>query len=209
MYKQLSAEQQEKIINTAICEFADKGYSNSSVSRIAKGAGVSVGVIYKYYEDKAALFNACIKKSIALLVDSLKTAGEAGGSLYDIMRRVIRSNISFAKSDPDYIRMYHTIVSGDTPEDASNITKEIEKAAADTYISAVERAKKHGEIRADVDTGALAMFFDNMMMMLHFSYACDYYKERYQMYVGEDIFDKDSWMEEQLMLFFRNGFGTL
>ena len=38
-------------------------------------------------------------------------------------------------------------------------------------------------------------------MMLHFSYACDYYKDRFREYCGDDIMDKDEHVREQLMKF--------
>ena len=60
IYKKLSDEQQTNLIRAGIKEFADKGFSGANLSKIARNAGLSVGVIYKYYEDKNALFLACV-----------------------------------------------------------------------------------------------------------------------------------------------------
>ena len=40
-------------------------------------------------------------------------------------------------------------------------------------------------------------------MMLQFSYACGYYRERFKIYAGEDIFKQDDFVVEQFMKFFR------
>ena len=42
MLKKLTEEQQARLIDTAILEFADKGFKGAGLSRIAKNAGVSV-----------------------------------------------------------------------------------------------------------------------------------------------------------------------
>ena len=55
MLKKLTESQQAQIIDKAVLEFAEKGYKGAGLSTIARNAGVSVGVIYKYYADKGAL----------------------------------------------------------------------------------------------------------------------------------------------------------
>ena len=46
---------QKKIIEVAITSFAEKGYSNTSTSEIAKKAGVAEGTIFKHYGTKENL----------------------------------------------------------------------------------------------------------------------------------------------------------
>ena len=207
MHKQLTEEQLEQILAVAIHEFGNKGYTNSSIGQIAKLSKVSVGVIYKYYEDKAALFFACIEKSLALLSDTLSSVEKQGGDLESLIRGVIRNNILFAKEHPDHIRMYHVITTGDAPIDAAALTIEIEKATACTYKEVISKAKSEGVIHGSIRPEEFAFFFDNLMMMLHFSYACDYYKERLKLYSGEEIFSYDEKMEEAMLEFLIGGFG--
>ena len=64
MLKPLTKEQTDSILRIAAEEFADKGFAGTAISSIAKKAGVSVGVIYKYYAGKEDLFNACVAKSL-------------------------------------------------------------------------------------------------------------------------------------------------
>ncbi len=206
MHKQLTDEQLEVILKVAIDEFASKGYTNSSISQIAKLSGVSVGVIYKYYEDKAALFGACINKSLNLLTTTLSTVEESGGSLEDMIRGLIKNNISFAKEHPEYIRMYHAITTGDAPISSSALTIEIEKYTADAYKEVISKAKSEGVIQGSIRPEEFAFFFDNLMMMLHFSYACDYYIERMKLYCGDEIFDLDERVCDSLLDFIKRGF---
>lgn len=46
----------EKIIDTAIQLFAEQGFHNTSISKIAEAAGVSKGLMYNYFTSKDELF---------------------------------------------------------------------------------------------------------------------------------------------------------
>lgn len=48
------------ILNGAIIEFFEHGYHNANMRRIADSAGITVGNIYRYFENKEALFNSVL-----------------------------------------------------------------------------------------------------------------------------------------------------
>ncbi len=48
------------ILTGAIQEFFDNGYQNANMRRIADSANITVGNIYRYFENKEALFNAVL-----------------------------------------------------------------------------------------------------------------------------------------------------
>ena len=52
MLKKLTEEQQQAILDSAIEEFGRNGLERAQIGSIAKKAGLSVGVIYKYYRNK-------------------------------------------------------------------------------------------------------------------------------------------------------------
>lgn len=56
----LKEEVKKRIIDSALQEFKEKGYINSSIRTIAKNAGIASGNIYRYFESKDELFNKII-----------------------------------------------------------------------------------------------------------------------------------------------------
>ena len=50
-----------KILEAAVALFAEKGLSGTSTKDIAKEAGVSVGLMYHYYQTKEEMFSAIIE----------------------------------------------------------------------------------------------------------------------------------------------------
>ena len=51
----------EEIIDAALAEFAEVGYSAASMARIAARAGIARSTIYLYYADKEALISAAFE----------------------------------------------------------------------------------------------------------------------------------------------------
>lgn len=70
MAQYLKDEVQQRISQAALEAFARTGYPNASVAAIARAAGVSTGNVYRYYENKEALFRAVLP---AAFVTQLRT----------------------------------------------------------------------------------------------------------------------------------------
>jgi TetR/AcrR family transcriptional regulator len=55
-FMSLDSEKQDRIINAAIKEFAQKGYDSASTNEIVKEAGISKGLLFHYFKNKKQLF---------------------------------------------------------------------------------------------------------------------------------------------------------
>lgn len=203
MLKKLSEEKLSELLECGISEFAEKGMSASMVS-IAKRADMSVGVIYKYYADKDAFFLACVRHSLNALENALGDIASKADKPLNYARNIIKTLQYFSAEHGDYTRMYHRIT--DTSEYAPELAKEIEGFTSRLYTEFISAAQASGDIRKDIDPGLFAFFFDNLLMMLQYSYCCPYYKERFKMYGGDGILGKDDYVTEQLLKFMESAF---
>ena len=208
MLKPLTKEQTDKILSIAAEEFADKGFAGTAIGSVARKAGVSVGVIYKYYAGKEDLFNACVSKSLESMEEVLDMTGNDGGSLMDMIGNLISRMQGFARENPEYIRLYHQITVSGSPAGKTQTAELIESSTARIYEDFIKRASETGEIRNDIDPAAFAFLIDDLLMMLHFSYACDYYKDRFRIYFGEDADNKDEAVREQMLKFIGAALGA-
>ena len=216
MLKKLTEDQQALIIEKATCEFAEKGYKGAGLSTIAGNAGVSVGVIYKYYADKEELFGACIRKSIDYLDEALRQASGKGSgsgadgadrSLPEMIRALVSQTQVACREHPEYFRMYHQITTGDDAQQAKQLAGIIERPSAKAYKDAIRKAREEGLIDGQLDAGAGAFFFDNLMMMLHYAYSCTYYTARMDIYCGKKLAASEKKMADQMVRFILNGLG--
>ncbi len=119
--------------------------------------------------------------------------------------RLIEALQKHAREQRDCIRLYNRLAAGGIPG-GERLVEEIEGLTAKLYTGFMETAKRDGTARPDMDAGLFAFFFDNLLMMLQFSYTCDYYRERFRLYCGEDMMGQDEYVREELLKFFRSAF---
>ena len=63
-FEMLRESSKERIESASLELFAHNGYGHTSISQIAKAAGISKGLMYNYYESKEALLQALLKKGL-------------------------------------------------------------------------------------------------------------------------------------------------
>lgn len=206
MLKKLSEEKLNEILETGIAEFAEKGSEQANINVIAKKSGVSVGVLYKYYVNKDGFFEACLRHSLSTLE---RVIGDVLKGEYKILVRaekLIRAVQRSAKDQSNYNVLYHEITAGRCKKYAPLLVKQIEGISSEAYGSFIAQAQASGDIRSDMNPRLFAFFFDSLLMMLQFSYCCEYYRERFKLYCGADIFSDDEKVVSELLKFFESAF---
>ncbi len=207
MYKKLTDDRLINLINAGIDEFAEKGFTSANLNAIAVRAGVSVGVIYKYFKDKEEFFLFCVRDCLKELNNTLCAVVNAEGNLKESLERVIDTLIAHAKKNKNINRMYHEITSGGARKYADVLAKEVELESAGVYTELIKKAKESGECKTDIDPGLFAFFTDNLFMMVQFSFCCDYYRERIKIYCGADIFENEERVKGELIKFIAGALG--
>ena len=91
-FDRISAERQNEILETAIEEFSSKGYKNANINIISKNAGISIGLMYKYFATKEDLFFTCISKGMVLLRETLEEIMKSHDKLLKKAEKVIRAS---------------------------------------------------------------------------------------------------------------------
>ena len=61
----------QRILDAAEREFATKGYAGSRINDIATASGLSVRMIYHYFEDKAGLYEAVARHNFSEILSSI------------------------------------------------------------------------------------------------------------------------------------------
>ena len=186
MYKKLDETSLTKLLEAGIDEFAEHGLDKTVMSSIAKRAGVSVGVIYKYFEDKDAFFLACVDYSLELLQKVMEKVILNENDIRMCLKNLVADLISAAGEHRNYYRMYHEITSGSCGKYAMQLASRIESISAEVYTELLTKAKAQGRVKLEGDPRLFAFFFDNLLMMLQFSFSCDYYRERMKIYCGAE-----------------------
>lgn len=62
-FREIREEKKSLLMDVALSQFASEGYHNTTISKIARKAGISKGLIYNYFESKEELLSEIISKS--------------------------------------------------------------------------------------------------------------------------------------------------
>jgi len=198
-FKNLSPEKQQRILRAAAEEFAENGYENAKMNTIAHAAGVSVGSLYKYFENKQDMYLIVIQRSVAEMDQLLGMLAVEDVDVMVKAERIIREIQQFSRRDQLLMKLYHGATSENDPVLAANFAKAIETAAARIYRQAIRQAQETGDARKDIDADFAAFMLHSIFMTLQFSYACAYHTERLKIYAGEDVLQHDDFVVEQVL----------
>lgn len=97
------------ILQKALELFADQGYDRTSISDIAKAAGISQGLLYNYFESKETLLHALIIGAFeSMLSGAVKI--DAGRTITKKeVRQFIEKTMDLIVSRPHYWKLYFSV----------------------------------------------------------------------------------------------------
>ncbi len=195
-FERASEERKKKILEVGIEEFASKGYENANINIIAKNAGISIGLMYKYFNTKEDLFFTCIQRGMRILDNAVDEILNCDEKLIVKAEMLIRATCQHSKKNANYIKLYNVITGIKDNESAKALANEIEAETSKKYVKCITDALAKEDVRQDLDPRLFAFFLDNLLTSLQFSFACNYYRERLRIYAGVDVEEMD---EEQIV----------
>jgi len=102
----------ERLLETAIGMFAEKGYTGTSVREIVERAGVSKPVLYYYFQSKEGLFLAILDVAENLQKQLLSEVLESEGSVLDRLLILYRRVYTGIDEHRSLYKMIHGLTSG-------------------------------------------------------------------------------------------------
>ena len=138
-----------EILDAALKEFAEKGYSGTRMDDIARRAGVTKGTIYLYFDNKEAVFKTLVRDTIgATLAGVTANARDFQGSAKDLLRFALGAMANLL-TNSDRVVLPKIIIaeSGNFPELARFYREEIIDKGIALMSGLIERGIARGEFR--------------------------------------------------------------
>ena len=160
-FSELKKKKQDRMIDSALKVFSQYGYKHASTDEIVKGAGISKGLLFHYFESKIGLY----------------------AFLYDYATRFVTLELTanVEKSESRYFELYKQILSAkaNSMSQYPFIFLFLNKADEETDIEAVsvisERREKYQRImhalreRADITTFIPGIDFEKVGVILDYT----------------------------------------
>jgi AcrR family transcriptional regulator len=206
LFGRIPEEKRNRIYDAAINEFATYGFMNANTNKIARRAEISVGSLFQYFENKEDLFLTTVNYCATIMKVTLEAILVGEEDILVKVEKLLRTIQKHSRENLNMIRLYNEMATQSNSKIICEVVKDMETLTAKLYADLIRKAQSEQEAREDCDPGMFAFLLDNIFMMLQFSYSCDYYRERFKIYVKEDVFDQDDFVVEQTLKFVKAAF---
>ena len=71
-FRRLAADKQQRITQTAVDEFCEKGYHGASINAMVERLGIAKGSIFQYFGDKKGLFSFIFERCLEMVKEELR-----------------------------------------------------------------------------------------------------------------------------------------
>jgi TetR/AcrR family transcriptional regulator len=161
----LPPAKQEKIMDAALAEFADKGYQPASVNVMVSASGIAKGSLYQYFKDKKSLFLYVFQFGIDRVRRTLMRVKEETSeeNFFDRMERSLLAGVDFIHRHPRIYQIYLKILFDQHVPERDRLLAAVRQFAADYLGSLVRQGMARGEIRPDIPLPSLIFMLDALL----------------------------------------------
>ncbi len=137
-----------RLLEIAVRRFAAEGFRRTSVSDIAREAGLTPAAVYAYFSGKEALFEAAVDFDAAALIDEARRALPPGLPVRDGLLVLIAELIERLDAHP----LARRVLAGGEPDVIRRLLDlpSLRALVVET-AELLGGAQERGEVRADVD----------------------------------------------------------
>ena len=163
------ADRGRRILEAATALFREVGYDAARIEHIAERAGVSVGTLYNYYQNKGDILLA----TVGMEVEEVLAAGEAivadppadvAMGLQRLINQYYDHSLVYLSKEMWRTAMAISIQQPETP--FSKRYTALDARLCTQVSTLIQRLQLKGVVMAGIDTAAVgAMFFNNLNMM--------------------------------------------
>jgi len=156
-WKRRKESRPEEILDAALQQFTEKGFSATRMIDVAKAAGISKGTLYLYFPNKEAIFQEVVHQRITPQLDAVESrVEEFEGSQSDLLKQLIEGWwMGVACSSLSAIPKIITAESGNFPELAEYFTHNVVTRSRHLFSKVIRRGMASGEFK-EYDAEAVA-----------------------------------------------------
>jgi AcrR family transcriptional regulator len=154
-----------RLLDLAVQRFGARGYRATSVSEIARSAGLTQAAVYAYFENKEALFRAAVDADADAMFDEV-SAQVSGLDVRELIPSIIVHLVTCLPGHP----LARRVVSGLEPEVVPRL---VDLPALRRFSNLVRDelalAQRDGRIRPDCDPEVVAAGVESLVLGLLFT----------------------------------------
>ena len=146
-----------RILEAAVKVFAEQGFYQSTISQIAREAGVADGTIYLYFKNKDDILVQFFNYKTKQVFNGFREEVDRADNSFDKLRNLIRRHLEEFQNDRNMAVLYQAETHQNSRLVEEQI-KEMSKLYLDIVSEIVEQGQEEGGIRKDIYVGLVKRF---------------------------------------------------
>ncbi|MBI4732412.1 MAG: TetR family transcriptional regulator [Chloroflexi bacterium] len=160
-FRRLDPERQQVIVQAILDEAAEKGPTAINIKQVAERAGVAVGSLYQYFNNRDGLMAFSTALTVSLLTDAfgLFRPFLVEMPLKDALRSYLSGGMEWSQTMQGLIQFYGRAAYTGDPALAETVVRPVAVAMRETMFEMLTAAQARGELRQglDLETAARAV----------------------------------------------------
>jgi TetR/AcrR family fatty acid metabolism transcriptional regulator len=147
----------DRILEAAVKVFARQGFRQSTISQVAREAGVADGTIYLYFKNKNDILVQFFEYKARQVFGCFRQEVDRAGNSVEKLRNLVRVHLAEFQRDPDMAVVYQV----ETHQSSRLVEAQIRdmaKGYLDIIAEIVEQGQSEGSIRKDLYLGLVKRF---------------------------------------------------
>jgi len=152
-FNNLPINKQERILDGALSEFAEKGYARASLNSLVAQLGIAKGSIFQYFHDKAGLFSHVFDFAVNRVKNHLRVVREEtrGRDVFSRIHMSLMAGLDMIVKNPLLFKLYLKIMfESDIPFRAQYL-KSILMFGRDYLVDLLQEGVDSGELNPELD----------------------------------------------------------
>jgi len=168
----------QAILDVAAGLFSDKGYDATSMSEVARSAGVSKGNVFHHFRSKRELYLEVIREACRDSSEALRQGRDLGGTVAEQLSAFLSHHLETLLRREQVSRLVVREVMESSPEGGKELAEQVFFEGFTELVEIVRGGQASGEFRCDLDPALLAhliistnvFFFQSRNVLRHFPF---------------------------------------
>ena len=160
-FDSIRKQKKELIMETALELFAENGFHATSISQIAKKAGISKGLTYNYFESKREILDELIQHSFITIFDSLDL-NKDGVVTKEEFIHFIRYSFSLVRDNLQHWKLFFSLLV--QPQVAETFSNEYKKKGEPAFRMMYQFIQSHGSKDPEGDLMAISAMIEGAFL---------------------------------------------
>ncbi|MBI4830986.1 MAG: TetR/AcrR family transcriptional regulator, partial [Candidatus Lindowbacteria bacterium] len=150
-FLKIPKKKQDRVLRAAQIEFAKFGYHKTNINDICRRARISNGALYKYFKNKADLYQAVIDRQVEGKDEYMRGVLNSEGSCIEKIRLLMQNTTTEVGARNDTFRILLQLGASDMDKFAREVTRRIETTSFNHIRAILVQGIERGEVRPDID----------------------------------------------------------